>query len=199
MSKNKNTVQLILLLILLYAVILLFSYFDFRYLFLPAKNEVQEFNYRNWLIYNFSLKAILYPFRILIMLSIIYFGLFAAEVKASFSLILKCTIIGEIITFLPNIARGVYFYLYENQLTLESYKRFEDILSLNFMLGINEGIPNYILSPINLHMVLYFSVASILIKERAKVDQSVVVLFGYLYSVYIICHIVWSLFIYLIA
>jgi hypothetical protein len=199
MLKNKSTLQLVLLFLILYAVILLFSYYDFRYLFLPAKNEAEEFDYRNWLTYNFSLKAILYPFRILIMLSIIYFGLFIAQVKAPFTLILKCTLIGEMITFLPNIARGLYFYLYQNQLTLESYQRLEEILSLNFILGISEGIPNNILEPINLHMALYFLVASILIKEQAKVNHSVVVLFGYLYAVYAICHIVWSFFIYLLV
>jgi len=105
-----------------------------------SEGRPEDFEFKNFLIYNFGLKVILFPFKFIGMILIFMMGAFLFKVEnLKLVSVLKVVILAELIKYLPEISKILWFS-FVNADSLEGYDlaTFSNYLSLNGLLEITK-------------------------------------------------------------
>jgi len=127
--------------LLFFALLALISYVYFKDIVLVSEARPEDFEFKNFLIYNFGLKVILFPFKFIGMALLFMLGAFLFKIEhLKFISVLKVVILAELIKYLPEISKIIWFIFIAPE-SLEGYdlSAFNDYFSLNGLLGITYG------------------------------------------------------------
>lgn len=164
---------LVLLLFLLISSLINFVYV--KDIFYVSEGRPEEFVFKNFLIYNLGVKWILYPFKFAALAGLMMMGAFLFKVdKFGNSSILKVVVLAELVKYLPETLRIIWFTFVDFD-NLEGYdmRVFNDNLSLNGVLGMTKENTIYpLFKYISITQLLYVLVVANLLKMSTKNSMS---------------------------
>ena len=169
--RNSQLSKTIILLLFFYIVLYSISYILFKDIYLPSQSRAGDFVFKNFLIYNFGLKAFLYPFKFLLITLLILLGAFIVNIESpNFITTYRLTIIAEFVQLIPNLLIINWFSIYPESLSSSSHKQAFTSLSPHINMVENKTSALYILlETISTFEVLYILFLSYLIMEANEI------------------------------
>lgn len=133
-------------------------YIYFRDILLISEGRPQDFNFADFSFYNLGWNFFLYCFKILLLGLVTIFGAFLNNVKKiEFSKVLVILLISELVKYLPELLKILWFTFFDSS-NLEGYdlRAFDHALSLNGLLDVNkDNIIFHLFKYIDLTQLLY--------------------------------------------
>jgi len=168
------------------------SFFYFKDIHIPIFTT-KEFEFSNFLFYNFGLKLIGYLFKFILLSAIFYMGLFLfRRTEINYLDILKTTILAEIIFLFPDLLAYVWFVFFSEAMGTHVVMVFDDNFTLNGLLGFtNESIYYKLLDNFGFFEFFYVAVFANIINN--VLDESYSRSFLWVSTTYFSFIITWSL------
>ncbi len=140
---------------ILLLLILLLSYYSFRYIYLPLRDgSDSQFELNQFLIFNFSLKVLVLILKVSIILLVLLMGAFFLRLEYDVKPTFRAIIIAEFILLIPDIIEIATFS--QNVYSLDQYLNFTEysLYDIFTFESVNQRF-TYLLKTVNLFQVLY--------------------------------------------